>query len=194
VISAIILAAGESKRMGRPKMSLPWGETTVLGRVLATFKAAGVEDIVVVTGAMRRQVEALVSAPARAVYNPDYASGGMLGSLQIGLRSMGENTSAALIGLGDQPQLEAASIRRLLAAAEQRPEALIVPSFEMRRGHPWILARKLWPELLKMGPPDSPREFLASHAAEIYFVSVDSPGVIQDLDTPEDYRRARSKA
>ena len=194
MISAIVLAAGESKRMGRPKMILPWGETTVLGQVLATFKAAGVEDLVVVTGAMRRQVEALVAPPARAVYNQDYAGGEMLGSLQIGLRSLGENTAAALIGLGDQPQLEAATLQRLLAAAAQRPEALIVPSFEMRRGHPWILPRSLWPELLLMGPPDSPREFLARHAAEIHYVSVDSPGAIQDLDTPEDYRRARSQA
>ena len=67
MITALILAAGQSKRMGKPKMLLPWGETTVLGQVIATFKAAGADDVLVVTGGVREQVEALVGDSARTI-------------------------------------------------------------------------------------------------------------------------------
>ena len=73
MIIALILAAGQSKRMGQPKMLLPWGEVTVLEQVIATFRAAGVEDILVITGGARQPIEALVGISARTVFNPDYA-------------------------------------------------------------------------------------------------------------------------
>ena len=73
MITALILAAGQSKRMGQPKMSLPWGETTVLGHVIATFKTAEVDEVLVVTGSDRELIEALVSDPVRTAFNPDFA-------------------------------------------------------------------------------------------------------------------------
>lgn len=191
MISAIILAAGESKRMGRPKMVLPWEDTTVLGKVLATYRAAGLDEILVVTGGARRQVEALLGPGVRAVYNPRFAEGDMLGSLQAGLRTLASTTEAALVGLGDQPQLEQASISRLLEAFAATGAPLIVPSYEMRRGHPWLVARIFWDEILAMRAPDSPREFLNRHAGEIHYVRVETPGVVQDLDTPDEYERSR---
>ncbi len=85
MIAAIILAAGQSRRMGQPKMLLPWGKTTVLETVIATFRAADVDDILVVTGGDREQVESLVRDSARTVFNPGYAAGEMLRSVQTGL-------------------------------------------------------------------------------------------------------------
>jgi molybdenum cofactor cytidylyltransferase len=193
VITAIILAAGESKRMGRPKMLLPWKDSTVLGSVLATYRAAGLKEILVVTGGARRQVEALLGTRARAVYNPDFDRGEMLSSLQAGLRALGSETEAALIGIGDQPQLEGSAVRAILDAFRATGAVLIVPSYRMKRGHPWLAARSLWGEILAMQAPDSPREFINSHAAEIHYVNVDTPGVVQDLDTPDEYERIRKQ-
>ena len=111
MITALILAAGQSKRMGQPKMVLPWGETTVLGQVIQTFKSAGLEEILVITGGDREQVEALVGDSARTIFNPNYAEGEMLSSLQVGLAGLKLSVEAALIGLGDQPQVQERSVR-----------------------------------------------------------------------------------
>ncbi len=230
LISAVILAAGESRRMGQPKLLLPWGETTVLGQVVSVFSAAGIEEIVVVTGGARPQVEGLVEQlarkyPIRAVYNPDYAEGGMLSSIQAGLRDLSQPhpasghppllsphplrgrfagrekgragvgisevlPSAALIGLGDQPQVQEETIRSICAAFTRNASPLVIPSFENRRGHPWLVSRPLWPEFLALPAATTPRQFLDAHAGQIEHVAA-GPSILQDLDTPEEYARQR---
>lgn len=194
MISAIIPAAGESKRMGRPKMSLPWGNETVLTRVVSIFKNAGVEDVIVVTGGAREEVEALVSnLNVRIVYNEDFERGEMLSSIQCGMRALGRQTQAALIGLGDQPQVREGSVRRVCEAFLETKSNIVVPSFQMRRGHPWLVARPLWGAVVRMEPPQSLRDFLSARRAEIHYVNVDDPNVLADLDTPEDYEKWRSE-
>lgn len=192
MISAIILAAGQSRRMGQPKMLLPWGNRTVLEQVVATFLKAGVEEIVIVTGAEQKQVEkAIVGYPVRAAHNSDYATGEMLSSLQCGLRELPAETQASLIGLGDQPQVRGESIRSICDAYLHRPSELIVPSFQMRRGHPWLIARTLWEEILALRPPKTPRDFLNHHAGDILYINMATSTILADLDTPEDYRKSR---
>lgn len=191
MISAIILAAGQSKRMGQPKMLLPWGRLTVIEHVITTFLNAGVEDIVLVTGGAREQVEkAIAQYPVRRIYNSGYAHGEMLSSLQRGVTAMSNQVQAALIGLGDQPQVQERSVRRVCEAYRESQSRLVVPSFQMRRGHPWLVARPLWEELLQIKPPESPRDFLNRHAGEIHYVEVDTPSILADLDTPEDYQKS----
>ena len=68
--------------------------------------------------------------------------------------------------------------------------ALIVPSFQMKRGHPWLVARPLWNEILALQPPSTPREFLKDHSDQIRYVNLDTPTILADLDTPEDYDKA----
>lgn len=192
MISAIILAAGQSRRMGQPKMLLPWGKLTVIEHVIATFLRAGIEDLVVITGGARDQVERVTAPyPIRRIYNEGYASGEMLSSLQCGLRVMSPQVQATLIGLGDQPQVEEGSVRRVCEAYWESHPGLVIPSFQMRRGHPWLVARPLWSEILQMNPPESPRDFLNGHAGEIRYVVVDTPSILADLDTPEDYQKSR---
>ncbi len=194
MISAVILAAGESKRMGQPKMLLPWGDGTVLTQVIAVFRQAGIEEILVVTGGAREQVEPLAAGlGARTVFNEAYQSGEMLSSLQCGLRALGSQTQAALIGLGDQPQVQAGSVRKVCEAFLETKSSLIVPSYRMRRGHPWLAARPLWEALLRLEPPASPRDFLNAHAAEIHYVNLEDPNILADLDTPQEYRRWQTK-
>lgn len=191
MISALILAAGQSKRMGQPKMLLPWGKLTVLEQVVTTFLAAGIEDLVVVTGGSPEPVEKVLERyPVRKIHNPEYATGEMLSSLQCGLRSMPDQIEAALIGLGDQPQVQERSVRLICETYRKDKSSLLVPSFRMKRGHPWLVARSLWNELLEMGSSESPRDFLNRHADAIRYLIVDTPTILADLDTPEDYRNS----
>jgi molybdenum cofactor cytidylyltransferase len=191
MISAIILAAGQSKRMGQPKMLLPWGPSTVIEHVVATFLNAGVEDILVVTGGAHEQVEKAIDRyPVRKMQNMDYATGEMLSSLQCGLRKMPDPAQAALIGLGDQPQIQEAIIRFICEAYQESRSSLIVPSFRMKRGHPWLVARPLWKKILALRPPETPRDFLNHYADKIQYVSVDTPTILADLDTPQDYQNS----
>ncbi len=192
MISAVILAAGQSTRMGRPKMALPWGDTTVLGHVIDVFRAADVEDVLVVSGGHRAAVEAIaVRCSARTVFNPHYAEHDMLSSLQVGLRAMPSEVEACLVALGDQPQVLQSTVRTLLDSFRSTPVALIVPSYRMHRGHPWLLGRSLWDAVLQMQPPQTPRDFLQAHADRILYISVETPTVLADLDTPEDYSKSR---
>ena len=197
MITAIILAAGKSARMGSPKMLLPWGNITVIEHVVSVFSKAGIDDILVITGGAREQVEAVVMEcgkkyPVRCVYNENYMIGDMLASIQCGLRHIADkNVSATMIGLGDQPQVKERSVQVIQDAYLQTKSPLVVPSFQMRRGHPWLVARSLWKELLELKTSMTPRDFLNSHAQDIQYVDVDTPSIVADLDTLEEYRAAR---
>lgn len=190
-LSAILLAAGESRRMGVPKLALPWGDTTVLGQVVSIFTAAGIEDILVVTGGARQLIEGLViqlakKYPVRAIQNPDHESGEMLSSIKAGLAGLNPRTKAALIGLGDQPQVREETVRNICATFLQTDRPLVIPSFLGRRGHPWLAARRLWLEILALPRSTTPRQFISTHAAQIEYVAADE-SILKDLDTPEEY-------
>jgi molybdenum cofactor cytidylyltransferase len=191
MITVLILAAGQSKRMGQPKMLLPWGEKTVLEQVIHTFKVACVDEILVITGGDREQVEALIGDSAKAVPNPDFAKGEMLSSVQAGLAGLKPGAKAVLIGLGDQPQIQARSVRLIVDAYRESGASIVVPSFQMRRGHPWLVTRQHWNEILGMRSSESLRDFLKRHGDKIHYVEIEDDSILQDLDTPEDYRIAK---
>ena len=191
-IGAVVLAAGLSQRMGQPKMILPWGETTVIGRVVGVLQSAAVQEIVVVTGGAHQKVEeALQGLPAKAVLNPNYTNGQMLLSLQTGLKALPDDVTAALVTLGDQPQIESAVVQAVMQDAQSSGANLILPSYQMRRGHPWLVHRRLWHRLLAFHDPLTLRDFLKQQAAEIRYLVVETPSILADLDTPEDYARQR---
>jgi molybdenum cofactor cytidylyltransferase len=190
MISAIILAAGESKRMGEPKMLLPWGKSTVLQTVISTMQTAGVDDILVITGGAHQQVDMLIGKSVQTVYNENYVEGEMLSSLQAGLAVKKTEASAALICLGDQPQVQARSVQRILQTYKESRALLIVPSYQMHRGHPWMIARELWDDIMKMRTPKTPRDFLNRHEKDILYLELDTPTILQDLDTKDDYLKS----
>ncbi len=189
MITAIVLAAGRSRRMGQPKMLLPWGKTTVLEHVIQTLKAAGLDEILVVIGGAREGVEAIVQESVRTIFNPGYERGEMLSSLQVGLGKA--SGKAVMVVLGDQPQVRTGSLEQIQEEFARRESSIIVPSYNMRRGHPWIVPKRYWDEILEMEPGESLRDFLHRHGDEIYYVNVDDPGVLLDLDTPEDYLKSK---
>jgi molybdenum cofactor cytidylyltransferase len=190
MISAVVLAAGQSKRMGQHKMLLPWGKSTVIAHIISTLMDAGVEDIHIVVGGLRKQLTlVLQDYPLEIIYNKDYRNGEMLTSVKLGIQSLQNEPEAALIVLGDQPQIYADIIQALFARYVSSNSQIIVPSYKMRRGHPLLIARSLWNSLLKLTPPMTLRDFLELNNELIDYLVVDNQSVVQDLDTPDDYLR-----
>jgi molybdenum cofactor cytidylyltransferase len=188
VVGAVVLAAGLSTRMGRPKMTLPWNDSTVIGKVVSTLMKAQIEPIVVVTGgAHTLVVEALKQFSVKNIFNPNFANGEMLDSLQVGLSNMPVHVNAALIVLGDQPLIEEPVVRAVVEKYILDGVKLVVPSFRMRRGHPWLVDRQLWPQILALKQPQTLRDFMQANDQDIRYVIVDTPSILQDIDTPEDY-------
>jgi molybdenum cofactor cytidylyltransferase len=201
-VAAVVLAAGRSQRMGRPKMLLPWGDTTVIGQVVRTLARARLSEIVVVTGGARQEVEAaLKEHPARTVYNPRFAEDQMALSLQVGLASLPAGINAALIVLGDQPQMQLEVVQQVLQRYRESRALLVFPSYQMRRGHPWIIARPLWDVLeesvstvtdnLEPKSMLSLRAILQAYANQVCYVEIANDSILRDLDTPADYSRER---
>jgi molybdenum cofactor cytidylyltransferase len=179
--------------MERFKLTLPWGKRTVLGQVVATLEAAGLAEIVVITGHRADEVSAaLGGTSARCVHNAGYANGEMLGSIQTGLAAMGIDVAAALLCLGDHPQMEAGTVREVLAAGDAAGwRKIVIPSYQMRAGHPILLPRWLWPEILVC--QDTLRDVLAAHRSQTEYLAVPTPSILADLDTPEDYETSNVK-
>jgi molybdenum cofactor cytidylyltransferase len=191
-VAAVVLAAGLSTRMGRPKMTLRWGEGTVIGQVTGVLLEAGAAPVVAVTGGAQQAVEAaLARLPVQKVFNPRFAEDSMALSLQIGLRALPETVCACLVALGDQPQLQIDCVRAILEAFRRSQAELVVPAWQGRRGHPWLVARPLWDGLLALQPPLTLRDWMRAQAAHTLVVDVSSDSILRDLDTPQDYSRER---
>lgn len=194
MIAAIIPAAGLSSRMGGQviKPLLPWRHHTVIEEIITTLLTAGLSQIVVVTGHQHQALEAaLASCPVRCLFNPNYASGEMLSSLQVGLQALPAGCSGALVALADQPQMQVSVVQKMLKAfAESDNQAIVIPSYQMRRGHPVVLPRRLWAEVLALPQGATLRAVLQAHVDEIRYVVVDTPTVLADLDTPQQYEQA----
>lgn len=189
MISALVLAAGKSTRMGVQKMTLPWGNSTVLGKVITTIQEAGISNIQVVTGSNQKEVKnVLTGFPLAFIFNPNYADGDMISSVQEGLRSLQGTSVAALIVLGDQPQIEVSTIKVILECYYSTRSEIVVPSYQMHRGHPWLLEKSMWDEVLSLETTETLRDYLHRHQDRIKYVNVNSSSIIQDLDTMEDYK------
>jgi len=194
-VAALVLAAGKSSRMGQSKVLLPWGRETVLEAIIRQLYTARLEHIAVVTGHSANRVARIAERyGAQIVYNPDYESGEMLSSVQAGLRALDERFDGVLIVLGDQPQLQGYVIARVLEAYASGGKGIVIPSFEMRRGHPVLFGRRHWRGLLELPASGAPRDLVNANADDIAYVNVSTDSILQDIDTPEDYERALRRA
>lgn len=194
-VAAVVLAAGLSSRMGRHKVLLPWaGGRTILEHILHQLVLARIDPIVTVTGHRAADVRARADAlGVETVFNPDYASGEMLSSLQAGLRALPEQIAAALVVLGDQPGIQPRIVQQVLMAYAEGRGEIVAPSYRMRRGHPILIDRRYWCEILSLPPGGAPRDVINAHADRVAYVNVDSDSVLRDVDTPQDYDVERGR-
>ena len=190
-IPAIILAAGKSTRMGRPKALLPLGATdTFLTHLVATFRAAGVDDVVVVLGyAAPAIVEALErrDALARVVVNKDYESG-QLSSLVAGLQLVDRpGVVAAMMALVDVPLVSASTIAAVIERYRATRAPIVRPVHGGRHGHPVLIDRALFDQLRRSDPSQGAKAVVRAHASAAGEVEVDDEGAFVDVDTPAEY-------
>ncbi len=190
-VSAIVLAAGLSTRMGGyPKPLLPYGQGTIVEHILDVLECCGMAEAVVVTGHFHRAVdEQLAGRAVRTVFNPSYTNGEMLASVQVGLTAASAESEAALIVLGDQPALDEGVVRAAIAEFRRGAGTVVIPSYNMRRGHPMLIARKHWSSILSLRGEQTLRDFMNGAARDICHVAVDNPGILRDVDTPDEYAR-----
>jgi molybdenum cofactor cytidylyltransferase len=194
-VSTVILAAGQSQRMGQAKLLLPWGETTILGQTITQVQASQASQALLVSGAYRLEVEAIAQTyQLPVVYNPHYATGEMLSSLQCGVRQLltrPEPPAAVLVMLGDLPFIRPETINQVMNAFYEGCGQMIVPTFQGQRGHPVLIGQSLWPALLELPAGSAPRDL--GRVSPIYWLELPDETIVQDLDTPEQYHRQRSK-
>jgi len=194
VIPAIVLAAGESRRMGgRPKANLPLGERdTFLTRIVRTFLDAGVDDVVVVLGHDADQVAAAFVASglaARLIVNREFA-GGQFTSVLAGLRAVDRpGVAAVLLTLVDVPLVTAQTVRAVLDRYRETGAPIVRPAHGSRHGHPVLLDRTVFDELRAGDAAAGIKPVVRRHASPRGDVEVDDAGAFLDIDTPEDYAR-----
>lgn len=191
-ITAVILAAGKSSRMGSPKLSLAWGDRTILGQTAAHSQASLAHDVLLVTGHNAAAVAAVAAQMGVAtVHNAAHAAGEMIVSLQTAVSHLDENIEAILVILGDQPLVETAVLNQLMLAFWHGDGEIIAPAFAGRRGNPVLIARTHFAELLALPPDAAPRHLLRRHP--VTTIAIDSDSILQDVDDRESYERLKPK-
>jgi molybdenum cofactor cytidylyltransferase len=193
-LGVVILAAGASKRMGKPKLLLPWGKTSVLGHIIFQWQGLGAGQISVVCAAQDRAVseelDKLGFAQADRIINP-IPGRGMFSSIQCAAAWDGwkEILTHWVIALGDQPQLPSQLLRLLIQFAEAHPERVCQPSYRGRARHPILLPKAVFAQLTSSAHAQL-KEFLRTLLAQPAFCEVDEPSLEIDLDEPADYEEA----
>lgn len=191
MVHAVVPAAGRSRRMGRPKPLLPFGDTTVLGATLRALRSGGVDSIVVVVRADDTDLRAWCQRRSQATVTLADADGGMLASILAGWRSLDPGAvEVLLVCPADHPELAAETVRALIAAVGDDPRVVAVPVVGGRRGHPLALGRRRCGDLDSLDPEVGLKQMLERFPDHLVEVEVDDPGAIQDVDTPSQYRRS----
>ena len=185
-IAGLVLAAGQSSRMGRPKATLEFGGRTFAGHGVELLRAAGCDPILLVAGAHP------LDAPAGAtvVHNPKWPLG-PLASLQCGLRralELAPASHALVVHHVERPRVRVETLVALLALLEREPGSLVQPSHQGRSGHPMIWPRELFDALLALDPEQETARTLVrgSAASRRRKLETDDPGVVDNIDTPAD--------
>ena len=193
MIVAVILSAGESSRMGRPKALLPIDGVRFIEKIVTALRSTRVNEIIAVLGhdaeEMRRKVSDL---PVKIVVNPDYKQG-QLSSLIAAIRNIesGEKhrVDAILVHLVDHPYINADLVNVMIDRFYETKKLIVVPRHQGRRGHPVIFSRELFPELLAAPVDQGAKTVVHAHRDQTLEVDTDDAGVTVDIDTPEEYQK-----
>jgi molybdenum cofactor cytidylyltransferase len=188
MVSAILLAAGESKRMGEPKQLMSFGQSTILEQATDNLLGSAVKEVIVVLGYQAEEVIKTIAArPVKIAINPNYQQG-MSTSIMAGLNLIDRQAQAVMLALGDQPFVDSQITNRLIEEFYRHDKGIVLPTYHGKRGHPTIFAIKYKPELLKLTGDIGARQIIKDHPQDILEVAVDSESVISDIDTKSDYQ------
>ena len=191
MIVAVVLSAGESSRMGRPKALLPIDGQTFIEKIVGALKKSSVAKVIVVLGhnadEMRRHIQHL---PIEILVNPDYKLG-QLSSLQVAVRSLEKEADCdgMLVHLVDHPYVNTQLLKSMIKLCEETAKLIIVPRYNGKRGHPVIFSRKLFKELLAAPMDQGAKAVVDAHRADTLEIDTEDEGITLDIDTPELYRQ-----
>lgn len=188
-IVGVILAAGSSSRLGRPKQLLPLGDRPVLAHTLANASAAALDGLIVVLGHEAATIRGRIDfGPTEVVINKAYREGQST-SLRAGLAALPPDADAALFILGDQPLIGPAVLDAIIAARRATAAPIVMPTYDGQRGNPVLIARDLFPDLATVIGDQGARGVIRAHVAAVHEVPIPGSPSTDDLDTQEDYDR-----
>jgi CTP:molybdopterin cytidylyltransferase MocA len=186
-VVGIILAAGESRRMGRLKALLPFGEKTVIEQVIQSLLHAELAAVTVVLGHRAADIAAVIQPwPVQMLYNPNYQHG-MTTSVQVALRDIMPIPDAYLLALVDQPHIAPELIHQLLTACAHTAKGVVIPTYHGKRGHPIILAARYRQDILALGPDQGLHLVTRGHPDDTLEIPADTDDILRDMDYQADY-------
>jgi molybdenum cofactor cytidylyltransferase len=190
MMAGLILAAGESRRMGRDKALLAYHGRTFLETIIDNLRAAGIEKVTVVLGHHAEIIQRAVNlAAVRVVVNHDYQRG-QTSSLQTGLAVVTADSPAAVIlCLVDHPAISSDVITKLRDCFESTRPPVLIPTYRGERGHPVVISQSLFPELLALPPEEAANTVIRKYRDATQFVEVADPGILVDVDDPAAYEQ-----
>lgn len=193
VISVIVLAAGESKRMGQPKLLLSLSGSTILEQTIDNFLGSAASEVIVVVGDRAQAMTNLIAGrPVKVAVNLAYHQG-MSTSIASGLGLISPKSQAVMLVLADQPFVDSLTVNHLIAAWDSHNQGIAVPVYRGRRGHPVIFAIKYKAALLRLKGDVGAKEIIRQHPDDILEVAVDCAGINLDIDTISTYSSVRKK-
>ena len=188
-IWAIILAAGESKRMGFPKMLLPFNGKTMIELVIRNVTNSDVENTMIVLGAYREKLLELIrETSVEHCYNDNYKDG-MLSSVKCGFKNLPDTFEAVLVFQGDQPLINPKVINAVIEAYISADKGIVIPVYDKKRGHPLLIARKYRDEIDKLNTNEGLRSLAYQFSGDVLEVKTEDPGILRDFDTYEEYMK-----
>jgi molybdenum cofactor cytidylyltransferase len=192
-IIGIILSAGESRRMGTPKQLLPWGKTIILQQVIDNAQASRLGQIVLVLGYRAEYIASKIkiSPKTNIVVNQSFKDG-MSASVKYGVKYAPAEAEAYMLLLGDQPFISPDIINKLIDSYQADKHGIVIPVYNGKHGHPVIFDGRYKQELLSINGRGA-KDITDKHVFEILEVSVDSPDILNDIDTPQDYQKAKTR-
>ncbi len=193
MVSSILLAAGKSKRMGKPKQLMPWGQITVVEQTVDNLLSSAVKEVIVVLGHKAEEVIKIIAAkPVKLAINRDYEQG-MSTSIIAGLNLVDSQAQAVMLALGDQPLIDCQTINRLIEEFYNHDKGITIPTYQGRRGHPVIFAMKYEEKLRELKGDIGGRQIIKDHPEDILEVPVNCEGISIDIDTIGSYHLEKKK-
>jgi len=189
-IWAVVLAAGESKRMNAQKMLLPFNGKTMIETVIDNIAGSKVDNTLVVLGSNSNEIlKAIAHLSVMHCYNDHYKQG-MFSSVKCGISALPEKCRAVLIFPGDQPLIPSKVVNLVIGAYSDSKKGIVIPAYQKRRGHPLLVDRNYFEEIEKLDEQEGLRALAYKHSDDVLEVETESPFILRDIDTREEYLEA----